>query len=258
MNYVDTHAHLYKEYYPDNFNDVVHRSIAAEVTQVVLPCVNLASVPSIMEAAKAYPQHLFPLIGLHPIDITESYQQELAQLEKYLTLSEIIGVGEIGIDLYHHPESVAAQRDAFFQQLQWARDLKLPLSIHIRNGYEEAFAILKKFKNQQLKGVLHCFSGGIQEAKWAIDFGFKLGIGGVVTFKKNKLEEIVKEVGIAHIVLETDAPFLAPHPFRGKENESSYIPLIAEKIATIFGISTEEVKRITTENAWEVFTKIAL
>lgn len=257
MNFVDTHAHLYKEYYPNNFHEVVSRSVEAQVTQIILPCVNARSVPHIFDAVTAYPHLLFPLIGLHPIDVNDNYKEELSILETYLSRKEIIGIGEVGIDMYHNPERLNEQIDAFEQQLQWAISHQLPLSVHIRNGYEEAFSVLKNFKNQNLKGVLHCFSGGIQEAKWAINFGFKLGIGGVVTFKNNKLENIVREVGIAHIVLETDAPFLAPHPYRGKENESAYIPLIAEKIATIFDISIDEVKQITTQNAWEVFTKIS-
>jgi TatD DNase family protein len=168
----------------------------------------------------------------------------------------LIGVGEIGIDLYHDKTFIKEQEIAFQRQLTWAAERNLPVSIHIRDGYEEAFRILKPFVQNGLNGVLHCFSGGIQEAHWAVNYGLKLGIGGVVTFKKNKLENIVKEIGIEHIVLETDAPFLAPDPYRGKQNESSYIPLIANKIASIFDIPLAEVRRITSENACSVFTKI--
>lgn len=256
MNYVDTHAHLYKEYYPNDFHEVLHRAVDAKVTQVILPCVNSQSIPDIMEAVSQYPDHLFPLIGIHPSDITSDYKQELSFLQGFLNNPEVVGVGEVGMDLYHNREFLKEQENAFDTQLQWALEYQFPLSIHIRNAYDEAFSILKQYKNRGLKGVLHCFSGGIQEARWAIDFGFKLGIGGVVTFKKNKLEAIVKEIGLEHVVLETDAPFLAPDPFRGKQNESAYIPLIAERIASIFEIPAEEVMRVTTLNAWSVFERL--
>jgi len=257
MFFVDTHAHLYKEYYPENFDDVLRRSLEAEVTKIILPCVNANSMPDILEAVEKHPKHLFPLVGLHPSDVKADYEEELTQLEKYLSLNDsLIGVGEIGIDLYHDKTFIKEQEIAFQRQLTWAAERNLPVSIHIRDGYEEAFRILKPFVQNGLNGVLHCFSGGIQEARWAVSYGLKLGIGGVVTFKKNKLENIVKEIGIEHIVLETDAPFLAPDPYRGKQNESSYIPLIANKIATIFDIPLAEVRRITSENACSVFTKI--
>ncbi|HPY80696.1 MAG TPA: TatD family hydrolase, partial [Bacteroidales bacterium] len=178
MFFVDTHAHLYKEYYPENFDDVLRRSLEAEVTKIILPCVNANSMPDILEAVEKHPKHLFPLVGLHPSDVKADYEEELTQLEKYLSLNDsLIGVGEIGIDLYHDKTFIKEQEIAFQRQLTWAAERNLPVSIHIRDGYEEAFRILKPFVQNGLNGVLHCFSGGIQEARWAVSYGLKLGIG---------------------------------------------------------------------------------
>ena len=219
-----------------------------------MPCVSVESVPDIFEVTQQYPKNLFPLIGLHPSDVKEDYKKQMEVLEHYVDEPFVVGIGETGIDLYHDKTFYAEQLVAFETHLNWAKEAKLPLSIHIRDGFNEALSVLKKFKSDELKGILHCFSGGIQEAKWAIDNGYLLGISGVVTFKNNRLQDIVKEVGISAIALETDAPFLAPDPFRGKRNESAYIPLIAEKIANILEISVEEVMRTTTNNAETVFT----
>ena len=256
MNFVDTHTHLSREYYPDDFDEVVARAIEAGVTQAIVPCVNAQSIDSLFDAANQYPQHLFPLIGLHPTDITENYRQDLALMESRLTDPRVAGIGEIGIDLYHDTSLRSEQREVFNTQLTWAYERHMPLSLHIRDGYEDALQILNSFGNTTWSGVLHCFSGGIQEAEWGIKHGFALGIGGVVTFKNNKLQDIVKAVGPEHIVLETDAPFLAPTPYRGTRNESMYIPLIAAKVADIFGLPVEEIARITTENSQRIFQKL--
>jgi TatD DNase family protein len=256
MYYIDTHTHCCSEYYPADLDRVVNDAVKAGVAKMVVPCVNSQSIEDIANATAKYPDRLFGMMGLHPQDVAANYLEELALIETHLFDNHIIGVGEIGIDLYHDSTFIEQQRDAFSIQLGWAQQHQLPLSIHIRDGYEEAFAILKKYENCGLKGALHCFSGGIQEALWAIKFGFYLGIGGVVTFKNSKLKEIVKEVGLEHIVLETDAPFLAPVPFRGQTNESAYIPLIGNYIADIFNISPKEVAEITTRNAEQIFFSI--
>ena len=254
MNYyIDSHAHLYREYYPNDFQEVIQRAIENHVEKVILPCVSAESVPDIYEAVQQFPNHLFPLIGLHPTDVNQDFKNQLLVLEKYLNHKSVVGIGETGIDLYHDKTFYAEQLVAFETQLQWAKDTTLPLSIHIRDGFNEALTVLKKFKSTPLRGILHCFSGGIQEAKWAIDNGFLLGISGVVTFKKNKLQDIVKDVGIKAIALETDAPFLAPEPFRGKRNESAYIPIIAAKIADVLEVSVENVMQTTTENVEMIF-----
>jgi TatD DNase family protein len=256
MSYIDTHSHLYEEYYPHHFDEVVERANAANVTTILLPCVSSETLQHLFKAANKYPNNLFPMIGLHPTDVTQNYRKELTLLEKYLNDDGMVAVGEIGIDLYHDKTFIKEQHDAFEIQLGWAKELDLPISIHVRDGFQEAISVIKKFSGSPFSGVFHCFSGGIQEAKWVIDNGFLLGVSGVITFKKNKLQDIVKEVGLEHIVLETDAPFLAPEPYRGKPNESSYIPFIAQKIASLFEITTEEVMEITTANARRIFKKL--
>ena len=254
--FIDSHAHLYREYYPDDFQEVIERAIAKRVEKVILPCVSAESLPDIFEVVNQFPNNLFPLVGLHPTDVNQLYKKQLAILEKNLDDQSVAGIGETGIDLYHDKTYYAEQLTAFETQLNWAKELQMPLSIHIRDGFNEALSVLKKFKNAPLRGILHCFSGGIQEAKWAIDNGFLLGISGVVTFKKNKLQDIVKEVGISALALETDAPFLAPDPHRGMRNESAYIPIIAEKIATVLEIYVDEVMKTTTKNVEGVFRTI--
>jgi len=251
--FIDSHAHLYREYYPNDLYEVIRRALEHRVEKIILPCVSDESVPDIFEATSLFPKNLFPLIGLHPTDVNRNFKRQLTMLEKHLYDHSVVGIGETGIDLYHDKTFYAEQVLAFETQLNWAKDLNKPLSIHIRDGFNETLSVLKKYKSTPLRGILHCFSGGIQEAKWAIDNGFLLGISGVITFKKNKLQDIIKETGIMALALETDAPFLAPDPYRGKRNESAYIPLIAEKIAAVLEISVEEVLNITTTNVETLF-----
>lgn len=251
--FIDTHAHLCEEYYHDTLDQVVQRAIDAKVDPIILPGVNAAGIPELLELTDRYKGHFYPLIGLHPEDTKADYKEELQTIAGYLDDPRIIGIGEIGLDFYFSREFEKEQIEVFDIQLGWAKERQMPLSLHIRNAYEEAIPVLKKYDHSGLKGVLHCFSGGIQEAQWGIRFGFALGVGGVVTFKNNKLQDIVKEVGLQHIVLETDAPYLAPVPYRGKTNESSYIPIIAQKVAEVTGESIEKVMEVTTENAKRIF-----
>ena len=251
--YIDTHAHLCEEYYHDTLDQVVQRAIDAKVDPIILPGVNAAGISELLEMADRYKGHIFPLIGLHPEDTKADYKEELQTIADYLDDKRVIGIGEIGLDFYFSREFEKEQIEVFDIQLGWAKERQMPLSLHIRNAYEEAIPVLKKYDHCGLKGVLHCFSGGIQEAQWGIRFGFALGVGGVVTFKNNKLQDIVKEVGLKNIVLETDAPYLAPVPYRGKTNESSYIPIIAQKVAEVTGESLETVMEVTTENAKRIF-----
>jgi TatD DNase family protein len=251
--FIDTHAHLCKEYYPDTLDQVVRRAIDARVDPIILPGVNAAGIPELLESADRYKGHIYPLVGLHPEDTNAHYLEELNTIASYLDDPRVIGIGEIGLDFYFSREFEQEQLKVFDLQLGWAKERQMPLSLHIRNAYEEAIPVLRKYDRSGLKGVLHCFSGGIQEAQWGIRFGLALGVGGVVTFKNNKLQDIVKEVGLKHIVLETDAPYLAPVPYRGKTNESSYIPIIAQKVADITGESLDTVMAVTTENAKKIF-----
>lgn len=256
MHYIDTHAHLYREEFPENLEATIQRALDAHVKQIILPCVKSTTVPFITEAVNLFPDHIFAAIGLHPEEAKENFEEELTQLEKHLDDTNVIGVGEIGLDYYWDCTYAKEQKEAFYQQLCWARDRHLPLTLHIRNAYADAIEILKCFKPGELSGVMHCFSGGIQEASWAVKHGFCIGVGGIVTFKNSKLPELLTQIGIEHIVLETDAPYLTPVPHRGTPNESAYIPLIAQKIADIFHLSEKEVCQQTTANAQRIFNKL--
>ena len=251
--FIDTHAHLCEEYYHDTLDQVVQRAIDAHVDPIILPGVNAAGIPELLASADRYKGHIYPMIGLHPEETKANYLEELDIIARHLDDKRVIGIGEIGLDFYFSREFEKEQIEVFDLQLAWAKERQMPMSLHIRNAYEEAIPVLRKYDRSGLKGVLHCFSGGIQEAQWGIRFGFALGVGGVVTFKNNNLQDIVKEVGLKHIVLETDAPYLAPVPYRGKTNESSYIPLIAQKVAEVTGESLETVMEVTTENAKRIF-----
>lgn len=246
---------MYREYYPEDLREVIQRSVDAHVERVILAGVDALTPPLIAEAVEMFPENIFGLVGLHPSDVRENYEEVLAELETHIGDRNIIGIGEIGIDFYHDRDFEQEQLIVFQRQLDWARDRKLPLSLHIRNGYNEALPILNQYEPGSLSGVLHCFSGGIQEAEWATKRGFAIGIGGIVTFKNSKLQELIPKVGLDHIVLETDAPYLAPTPHRGTRNESSYIPLIALKVAEIMEVPVKEVMERTTENAEKIFFK---
>lgn len=256
MTFIDTHTHLYREYYPENFEEVVQRAIDADVTQMILGCVNSETPAQINDAVSHFPDNMFALVGLHPEDTKENFEEELALLEPHIEDANVIGIGEIGLDYYWDRTYEKQQQEVFYRQLCWARDRRMPLSLHIRNAYSDAIHILQRFKPGELSGVMHCFSGGIQEAEWAVNRGFAIGVGGVVTFKNSKLQELLPEIGLEHIVLETDAPYMAPVPHRGKTNESSYIPLIAQKLAEIFQVSLSDVADQTTANARKIFTKL--
>lgn len=256
MSFVDTHTHLYRESYPDDFEAVVQRALEADVTQMILPCVNGQTPSYISEAVELYPENMFALMGLHPEDTHADYEEELSRVESHLCDKNVIGIGEIGLDYYWDRTFEKEQEEVFYRQLCWARDRKMPLSLHIRSAYSEAITILQKFKPGELSAVLHCFSGGKQEAEWAIKRGFAIGIGGVVTFKNSKLQELLPEIGLENIVLETDSPYLAPVPHRGKPNESAYIPIIAQKVAEIFNVSVTTVMDQTTETAHRIFPQL--
>lgn len=256
MTFIDTHTHLYREYYPENFEEVVQRAIDADVTQMILGCVNSETPAQINDAVSHFPDNMFALVGLHPEDTKENFEEELALLEPHIDDANVIGIGEIGLDYYWDRTYEKQQQEVFYRQLCWARDRRMPLSLHIRNAYPDAIQILQRFKPGELTGVMHCFSGGIQEAEWAVNRGFAIGVGGVVTFKNSKLQELLPKIGLEHIVLETDAPYMAPVPHRGKTNESSYIPIIAQKLAEIFQVSLSDVADQTTANAHRIFTKL--
>lgn len=254
MKFVDTHTHIYLEEFDSDRDAVIQRAVAAGVEKLLLPNIDSTSVESLLKLCETYPKHCFPMMGLHPTSVTTNYDEELAAVKFQLANRNFIAVGEIGMDLYWSQEFVEQQKEAFYQQLLLAKQHNLPVVIHSRNAHKETVEVIKRAGTDGLSGVFHCFGGDAEEAKEAVDLGFLIGIGGVVTFKNGGLTPVVEAVGISNILLETDAPYLAPVPYRGKRNESSYIPIIATKIADILSISTEEVAAVTTESAKRVFT----
>ncbi|MDP4267692.1 MAG: TatD family hydrolase [Bacteroidota bacterium] len=255
MVLVDSHAHLYLEDFKDDIDNVIKDSIDNGIKYMILPNIDSMSIESMLALAARYPENCFPSIGIHPTSINENYQDELEAVEKEIkeNYRKYCCIGEIGIDLYWDKTYQEQQEIAFIRQMKLAEDLKLPISIHSRNSMNEMIRILKKEKPGNVNGVFHCFPGNTIEANKVIEMGFKLGIGGVVTFKNAGIKDVVKNIPLEHIILETDAPYLTPVPYRGKRNESKYIRLIAEEVAKIKELSLEEVAEVTTGNALELF-----
>ena len=249
--YIDTHSHIYEEEFREDREAVIQRAREAGVNYIVLPDIDSESRNRMLALEAQHPEMLFPLAGLHPTSVYENYKAELAQVEKALGNHTFYGIGECGIDLYWDKRYYREQIKAFEHQLGIAKETGLPVIIHSRDSLEVIFEVLKK--HPYTRGILHCFPGNAAEARQAIDMGYLLGIGGVVTFKKSQMADTLREIGPANIVLETDSPYLTPVPFRGKRNESSYIPYIATKIAEIRGIDTKKLQEITTNNAMNLF-----
>lgn len=253
MQLVDTHTHLYLEEFAHDRQQVVENAISAGVTRMMLPNIDRTSIDHMLELAGMFPDNCFPMIGLHPTSVKADYMDELAIVEKWLLERKFYGIGECGIDLYWDKTYATEQEFVFRHHIDLARTYDLPLIVHIRDSFNEVISVLKDVDKSDLRGIFHCFSGSIEQAKQAIHYGFSLGLGGVITFKNNKMQETLKHVDLQHLVLETDAPFLAPVPHRGKRNEPSYVPLIAQMVADIKGITLEEVAEATTVNAEKLF-----
>ncbi|MDQ7947702.1 MAG: TatD family hydrolase [Pedobacter sp.] len=253
MLLTDTHTHLYYEIDPLKQKALMDRCLESGVGRLFLPNVNVDSLAMIDSLVAAYPANCFAMAGLHPCEVKADYQQQLDAIFKTIAGRQIYAIGEIGIDLYWDKSTLAAQQDAFKQQISWAKALGLPIVIHCREAFDEVFEVLDEARDEKLRGIFHCFTGDVQQAERAIDLGFYLGIGGVVTYKKAGLDHVLSQISLRHIVLETDSPYLAPVPFRGKPNESSYLTYIAQKVAEIYNIPIAEVAEITTENSRGVF-----
>ena len=249
----DTHTHIYYHIGTDKMEEQIERCIANNIHRLFLPNVESESIPQVMATVNAYPNMCFPMLGLHPCSIKENYKEELQKIEQAIANTKIYAIGEIGIDLYWDKSTLAWQQDAFRTQINWAKSLGLPIDIHCREAFDEIFEILEEMNDEKLYGIFHCFTGTLEQAHRAINLGFKLGIGGVVTFKKAGLDLVVKELNLQDIVLETDAPYLAPSPYRGKENESSYLIHVAQKVADLQETSIEEIAKITTQNSIDIF-----
>lgn len=251
--YIDTHTHLYDEQLMAEEDAMIQRAIDAGVTKMYMPNCDSSTIETMMHLAKKFPQNCLPMMGLHPTYVKDNYKEELAIVEEWLTKEKFYAIGEIGIDKYWDLTHLDQQIEAFERQIDLALQYDLPIVIHSREATQDCIDVVKKKQNGKLKGIFHCFGGTLEEAKQIIDLGMYMGIGGVVTFKKSTLPDILKETGLSNIVLETDAPYLAPVPYRGKRNESAYIPLIAEKIGDVMGMSNAEIGRITTENSAKIF-----
>ena len=253
MFYIDSHTHLFSSQFDNDRHQVVQKAIDQGVDKMLLPNINSKTLEAMHQLCQDFPQHCYPMMGLHPCDVKDDYEEELKIIKSHLDKGKYVAVGEIGIDLYWDKGTLDIQKKAFRQQLKWAKEYDLPVAIHIRNSFDTIFEVLEEVNDQNLRGVFHCFTGSKEQGQKAIEMGFMLGIGGVVTFKNSGLDKVLKELPLEKLLLETDSPYLAPTPHRGQRNESSYIPLIAQKIAEIYGVNIEEVAKITTQNAKKLF-----
>lgn len=249
---VDTHNHFYAEAFDTDRREAISRSKESGVHTVLMPNIDINSVSRMHDLEDEFPDMLKSMMGLHPCDVKSDYKDVLQELGQWFDKRSYVGVGEVGMDLYWDRSTQAWQEEALLIQLEWAKLYNLPLSLHTRSATQEVIQLLKPFKGQ-IRGIFHCFSESMELANEIIKLGFKLGIGGVVTFKKAGIREVVSQIDLAHLVLETDSPYLAPTPFRGKRNEPAYVKLIAEEVAQLKGLSLEEVAAQTTANARDVF-----
>jgi TatD DNase family protein len=249
----DTHTHLYSEEFDQDRNEMMQRAIDAGVSRFFIPAIDSTCTEAMYELEKNHPEHVFLMMGLHPTYVKENYLEELQHVESELAKRKFYAIGEIGIDLYWDKTHLLQQQIAFRTQIQWAKKLKLPIVIHCREAFDEIFDILEEEKSPELFGIFHCFSGTYEQALRAISYNMKLGIGGVVTFKNGKIDQFLNQIDLKYIVLETDSPYLAPIPYRGKRNESSYLINVVDKLSQIYGLSANEIARITTENSKVIF-----
>ena len=253
MVLTDTHTHLYSESFDEDREEMIQRAIDAKVKRFFIPAIDSTYAKSMYDLEKSFPDHVYLMMGLHPTHVQENYKKELQFIENQFQQRGFIAVGEIGIDLYWDRSTLKIQQEAFKYQIRLAKKYKLPIVIHCREAFEEVFEILEEEKGDDLFGIFHCFTGTLADAKRALSYNLKLGIGGVVTFKNGKINKFLDQIPLKHIVLETDAPYLAPTPFRGKRNESSYLTKIAEKLAEIYDEPIEEIAKITTQNSKDIF-----
>lgn len=253
MILTDTHTHLYSEAFDEDRSEMMQRAIEAGVKRFFIPAIDASYIPSMLELKNNYPDNVYLMAGLHPTHVKENYREELEVAARMIEEHDVYGVGETGIDLYWDKTFLKEQQEAFRIQINWAKELQLPVIIHCRDAFEEVFEVLESELDDRLFGIFHCFTGTARDAQRAVDCNMKLGIGGVLTFKNGKIDKFLSEFPIEHMVLETDSPYLSPVPYRGKRNESSYLTLVAEKMAEVYGLSLEEVARITTANSKKVF-----
>ena len=253
--FIDTHAHLYSEEFENNIDETIFHASKNHVNFILLPNIDLSSISSMLNLNKKFP-NCIPMMGLHPGYVKEDWGKQLNYIKQKLfeTPEKYCAIGEIGMDLYWDITFCEQQKIVFRNQIQWAKELNLPIVIHCRNAFDEIFEILDQENTNELAGVFHCFTGNIEQAKHILNYGqFKFGAGGVLTYKKSELPEVIQQIDLEHIVLETDAPYLPPVPYRGKRNESAFIPIIAEKLAEIYNVPVSEIAEKTTQNAIHLF-----
>lgn len=254
MSLIDTHSHIYLPQFEGDRADMLQRAREAGVEKIYLPNIDLESIPQVHALSDAHPDFCIPMMGLHPCDVKENYEEVLAIMRPMFMERKYAAVGEIGIDLYWDKTTLPLQIEAFKKQISWAKELDLPIVIHARESFNEIFEVMDELNDEKLRGVFHCFTGTIDQAKKIIEYGdFMMGIGGVLTYEKSGLDKVVDEIPLEYLVLETDSPFLTPKPFRGKRNESAYVKHVALKLAEILQLPIEEIERITTNNARRLF-----
>ncbi len=253
MILTDTHTHLYSEAFDEDRDEVIKKAIELGVERFFIPAIDSTYTKAMFELEKAYPENIFLMIGLHPTHVKENYKDELQHVEKLLNDRRFYAVGEIGIDLYWDKTFFKEQQEAFRFQIRLAKKHKLPIVIHCRESFDEIFEILEIEKGEGLFGIFHCFTGSLEQARKAISYNLKLGIGGVATFKNGKIDTFLNEIELEHIVLETDSPYLSPVPYRGKRNESAYLVKVLEKLSEIYGLEEKEIADITTKNSKDLF-----
>jgi len=259
MLLIDTHAHLYSKQYSSDREEMLQRAIAADVKYIFLPAIDSKSHTNLLALEAAHPETCFAMMGLHPCSVEANFEEELTLVKSYLDKRHFCAVGEIGLDYYHSLDFVPQQKIAFRTQIGWARDLNVPIDIHARDSVDDILAILKEEKtDERVRGIFHCFTGDARQAQEAIELGFALGIGGVLTYKNSGMDAIFKDIPLEHLILETDAPYLTPVPFRGKRNESAYIYHIAQRLAEVKNVSLKEIADATSYNALKIFGKEAL
>ena len=249
----DTHTHLYSSQFKEDQAAMIQRAKDAGVSRFFIPAIDSSYTESMIKLEKNFPKDVFLMMGLHPTSVEENYLEELAHVKEWIDKKKFFALGEIGIDLYWDRSFLAQQQEAFRTQIKWAKEKNLPIVIHCRDAFDEIFEILELEKGANLRGIFHCFTGTKEQAEKAINYNMKLGIGGVATFKNGKIDRFLNEINLKHIVLETDAPYLAPTPFRGKRNESAYITNIIDKLVEIYKVPFEEIVATTTQNSKAVF-----
>lgn len=250
---IDTHSHIYSTDFIHDRDEIIQRAYSNDVRKIILPNIDSSSVKNLLDMVDSYPHICYPLMGLHPTSVNHDYQEELQVVEYWLKKRKFFGIGEIGIDLYWETSFLEEQTHAFRFQLNLAREYQLPVVIHVRDSFEQVYNVLLEEKDKNLTGVFHSFSGTLEQAQLVIDLGFKIGVNGIITFKKSGLDEVISKIDPSNLLLETDSPYLTPVPFRGKRNESSYLVHIAQKIADLHQMTVGEIAKITTENARKLF-----